>query len=53
MNESRISKTTISNKNAEIYIAEMNSNFIKPLLLLLFKVKLIRCPTDQLMQYFN
>lgn len=51
--ESRIYNRTILNKKAEIYIAERNGNFVKPPLLLPFAVKLLRCPTDQQIQYFS
>jgi len=51
--ENRIYNRTILNKKTEIYIAERNGNFMKPLILLLFAVKLLRCPTDQQIPYFN
>jgi hypothetical protein len=53
MYESRIYGRKILNKKTEIYIAERNSNFTQPLLLLPFAVKLLRCPTDQQIRYFN
>ncbi len=40
-------------KIAEIYIAEMNSNFAESLLALLLRLKNLRCPTDLPMLYFN
>jgi hypothetical protein len=53
IDKSKLYNKYISNKIAEIYIAEMNSKFAKALLSLLFKVKLIRCPTGQQMHYSN
>jgi hypothetical protein len=51
--ENRIYNRKILNKKTEIYIAERNGNLIKPLLSLPFMVKLLRCPTDQQIPYFN
>jgi hypothetical protein len=53
MHESKLYNCYSLNKIAEIYIAEMKSNFAKALLSLLSKVKLIRCPTGQQIHYSN